>query len=274
MSQTPVLTIEDLRTYFYSRSKEAFVRSVDGVSLQINKGETLGIVGESGSGKSMTSLSVMGLVDAEPGVIAGKVSFKLNGTQKELLQDLDRYVKLNKKEGRIMEVAKNSPGWRRYVDRVMQGVRGKEIAMIFQNPKASLNPFISIGKQITESVMLNTGIKDAGEARVKDGVVESVGQLPSPSLARGAGLALDLAVVLVGEHGDVVVDGVTEEGHAWVVDPIGPQLDRLLRPCDRRVLGTEAVGHAREASDARVNVAGVVLGIDANDFAGYARHGP
>lgn len=161
----PVLTIEDLRTYFYSRSKQAFVRSVDGVSLQINKGETLGIVGESGSGKSMTSLSVMGLVDAEPGVITGRVSFKLNGTRKDLLQDLDRYVKLNKQNGRIMEVSKNSPGWRRHIDRVMHGVRGKEIAMIFQNPKASLNPFITIGKQITESVMLNTGIKDPREAR-------------------------------------------------------------------------------------------------------------
>ena len=103
MSEKPVLTIEDLRTYFYSRSKQAFVRSVDGVSLKINKGETLGIVGESGSGKSMTSLSIMGLVDGEPGVITGKVSFKLNGSRKDLLKDLNRYVKLNIKDDRIME---------------------------------------------------------------------------------------------------------------------------------------------------------------------------
>ncbi|NVM24065.1 MAG: ATP-binding cassette domain-containing protein, partial [Desulfobacterales bacterium] len=59
MSESPVLTIEDLRTYFYSRRKQAFVRSVDGVSLRINKGETLGVVGESGSGKSVTALSVL-----------------------------------------------------------------------------------------------------------------------------------------------------------------------------------------------------------------------
>jgi oligopeptide/dipeptide ABC transporter ATP-binding protein len=138
---------------------------VDGVSLKINKGETLGIVGESGSGKSMTSLSIMGLVDGEPGVISGNVSFKLNGSRKDLLKDLNRYVKLNIKNDRIMEVSKNSAGWRKNIDRVMQGVRGKEITMIFQNPKASLNPFITIGNQITESIMLNTGIKDCSEAK-------------------------------------------------------------------------------------------------------------
>ncbi len=164
MSGVPVLTIEDLRTYFYSKGKQAFIRSVDNVSLRIKKGETLGIVGESGSGKSMTSLSVMGLVDSEPGVITGRISFMANGTQRELLPDLDRYVKLAIKDERIMEVSKDTSGWRRQIDRLMQGIRGKQIAMIFQNPKASLNPFTTIGKQIKESVMLNTGIKDRKEA--------------------------------------------------------------------------------------------------------------
>ena len=56
MTAAPVLKIEDLRTYFYSRGKQAFIRSVDGVSLEIEKGEALGVVGESGSGKSVTAL--------------------------------------------------------------------------------------------------------------------------------------------------------------------------------------------------------------------------
>ena len=84
---TPLLKIEDLRTYFYSKSKQAFIRSVDGVSLEIGKGETLGIVGESGSGKSITAMSVMGLISAGPGVISGKIGFRSERVQKNLLQD-------------------------------------------------------------------------------------------------------------------------------------------------------------------------------------------
>src|SRR2546429_7584091 len=67
----PLLAIENLRTYFYSRARRAFIRSVDGVSLHVAPGETLGIVGESGSGKSVTALSAAGLVSAAPGVIGG-----------------------------------------------------------------------------------------------------------------------------------------------------------------------------------------------------------
>jgi ABC-type dipeptide/oligopeptide/nickel transport system ATPase component len=75
MSATPLLCIENLRTYFYSRAKQAFIRSVDGVDLEIARGETLGIVGESGSGKSVTMHSALGLITATPGVISGRVVF-------------------------------------------------------------------------------------------------------------------------------------------------------------------------------------------------------
>src|SRR5512136_3227369 len=101
MTTEPILKIEDLCTYFYSRSKQAFIRSVDGVSLEIAKGETLGLVGESGSGKSITALSVMGLISAGPGVIFGKIWFKTDTIQKNLLQDLEDYVKLTTKDGKI-----------------------------------------------------------------------------------------------------------------------------------------------------------------------------
>src|SRR2546430_6197210 len=70
----PLLAIENLRTYFYSRVRRAFIRSVDGVSLHVASGETLGIVGESGSGKSVTALSAAGLISAAPGVIGGRVA--------------------------------------------------------------------------------------------------------------------------------------------------------------------------------------------------------
>ncbi|UCH20844.1 MAG: ABC transporter ATP-binding protein [Deltaproteobacteria bacterium] len=165
MNSRPVLKIENLRTFFYSKGKRAFVRSVDGVNLRIGKGETLGIVGESGSGKSVTALSIMGLVPGEPGVIIGKIGLKTDNIQKNLLQDLRDYVKINMSTGRIMEVYKDNVGWQKNVDRVMQGIRGTEIAMIFQNPKLALNPFIPIGKQITESIRINTPIKKRSQAR-------------------------------------------------------------------------------------------------------------
>ncbi len=161
----PLLNIEDLRTYFYSRSKQAFIRSVDGVSLAIARGETLGVVGESGSGKSITALSVMGLISAGPGVISGKIEFATNGVQKNLLQDLNAYVKVVKKGDRIMDVTKDVIGWDQHMERIMSTVRGKGITMIFQNPKSSFNPFIPVGKQITEAILLHTPIKTEQEAK-------------------------------------------------------------------------------------------------------------
>jgi oligopeptide/dipeptide ABC transporter ATP-binding protein len=165
MTAAIVLKIEDLRTYFYSRGKQAFIRSVDGVSLEIEKGEALGVVGESGSGKSVTALSVMGLISGGPGVISGKIEFNSDRIQKNLLQDLEDFVKLTTRDRKIMDVNKDVLGWERNTERTMQGLRGKEIAMIFQNPKSSLNPFTPVGKQITEAIQLHTSIKTEAEAK-------------------------------------------------------------------------------------------------------------
>ena len=165
MVTAPLLKIEDLRTYFYSRSKQAFIRSVDGVDLELAQGETLGVVGESGSGKSITALSVMGLISDAPGVISGKIGFKTERVQTNMLQDLDDYVMLTKKNGKIMSVNKDMKGWEQRSERLMSRVRGKEIAMIFQNPKSSLNPYMSVGGQITEAIQLHTAVKGEQEAK-------------------------------------------------------------------------------------------------------------
>ena len=109
-----LLKIEDLRTHFFTH--DGTVKAVDGVSLQINRGETLGIVGESGCGKSVTALSIMRLIADPPGkIVGGKVLFE----GKNLL-DLD--------------------------DRKMRDVRGKKISMIFQEPMTSLDPVFTIGQ--------------------------------------------------------------------------------------------------------------------------------
>src|SRR5690348_1817386 len=119
----PLLVVEDLRTYFDLR--QGTVKAVDGVSFSLAPHETLAIVGESGCGKSITALSLMRLVPDPPGRIAGG-SVRLAGVD---LLTLD--------------------------DAAMREVRGKDVAMIFQEPMTSLNPVLTIGEQISEALLLH-----------------------------------------------------------------------------------------------------------------------
>ena len=115
-----LLEVNDLRTYFFTR--EGTVRAVDGVSFAVEKGKTLGIVGESGCGKSVTALSLMGLIPKPPAkIVSGSVLY----------------------EGRDLTTLS---------ERQLEDVRGREIAMIFQDPMTSLNPTLTIGTQITETI--------------------------------------------------------------------------------------------------------------------------
>jgi peptide/nickel transport system ATP-binding protein len=161
----PLLKIDNLRTYFYARSKQSFVRAVDGVSLEVGQRETVGVVGESGSGKSIAAMSVMGLIGAGPGVISGSIQYASSRVQKNLLEGLDNFVTIKQENSRVIAVSKDEAGWHKASERLMHDLRGREIAMIFQNPRASLNPYISVGKQITESVRLHTAHKSNREAR-------------------------------------------------------------------------------------------------------------
>ena len=163
--EAPLLAIENLRTYFYSRAKRAFIRSVDGASLSVSRGETLGIVGESGSGKSVTALSAAGLVTAGPGVISGRIELRSNGTGYNFLDGLERYARVTEHDGRVMAVEKDERGWRTHAEKLMAGVRGKKIAMIFQNPRSALNPYSTIGKQLVETIRLHTSFRGRGEAK-------------------------------------------------------------------------------------------------------------
>jgi len=122
-NQTPLLQIKDLKTYFFT--EDGVVKAVDGVDLQIHAGEVLGLVGESGCGKSVTSFSVMRLVDSPGKIVAGEIFFE----GRDLL-------KLNDSE--------------------MQVVRGNHISMIFQQPQTSLNPVFTIGDQIVEVILIHS----------------------------------------------------------------------------------------------------------------------
>jgi peptide/nickel transport system ATP-binding protein len=124
-ASTPLLEVQNLRTHFYTR--DGIVRAVDGVSFSVNAGETLAVVGESGCGKSVTSLSILRLIASPPGrIVEGSIRFK----GRELLA-------LSEAE--------------------MRRIRGDQISMVFQEPMTSLNPVLTIGRQISEMLTLHRG---------------------------------------------------------------------------------------------------------------------
>ncbi len=177
-----ILKVEDLRTYFYSYTKEAFIRSVDSVSFSIRKGEVLGIVGESGCGKSVAAQSILGLITDGPGIISGNIFLTRNDKTVNLLDGLSDYASIRTKRKAILEISKDISGWLKRSESLMKGIRGKVISMIFQNPKSALNPFITVGDQISESIMLHKGIQAKKEAMaIASKWLERV-QIDSPSM--------------------------------------------------------------------------------------------
>jgi len=129
MHDDPLLKITDLQTHFYTRP--GIVKSVNGVSLEVRAGETLAVVGESGSGKSVTSLSIMRLIDPPGRIVNGSILFRT-------------------KQGKRVDLTVcTEPDMRR--------IRGNDIAMVFQEPMTSLNPAFTAGDQIAEAIMLHQG---------------------------------------------------------------------------------------------------------------------
>ena len=139
----PLLTVTDLRTYFHTRT--GIYRAVDGVSFSVDRGETLGIVGESGSGKSVTCYSIMGLVPQPPGRIeSGTAMF----------------------DG--VDLLHCTPAQAR-------AIRGKRVAMIFQDPMTSLNPYLRISDQLIEPLLIHEKISKRDALKRGLAALEAVG---------------------------------------------------------------------------------------------------
>ena len=148
MSRQPLLTVEDLRVQFWT--SRGTVHAVNGISFDIAAGDTLGIVGESGCGKSVTSLALMGILPR-----AGKVT---SGTA--MFGDRDLF---------------------RLSDRELRRIRGRDIAMIFQDPMTSLNPVLTIGRQIREALETHFDMSKAEANRRVADLLDQVG-IPSADL--------------------------------------------------------------------------------------------
>jgi oligopeptide transport system ATP-binding protein len=130
----PLLQVKDLRTYFYT--EEGLVKAVDGVTYDVQEGETLALVGESGCGKSISALSLLKLIPIPPGrIVSGEVLF-----------EGDDLLKLDEDD--------------------IRKIRGNRISMVFQEPMTSLNPVLTIGKQMTEALELHLHLdRQAANAR-------------------------------------------------------------------------------------------------------------
>jgi oligopeptide transport system ATP-binding protein len=160
--ESVLLRVEDLRTYFHTRA--GVVKAVQGVSFGVNAGETLGIVGESGSGKSVTALSIMRLIPQPPGRFeGGRITFR----------DL-QLVDVQRDAGR-----RHTAVDRGISETRMREIRGGDISMIFQDPMTSLNPLLTIGRQIAESVQehMNLGKKASYDRACE--MLDKVG-IPNP----------------------------------------------------------------------------------------------
>lgn len=142
-----LLEVRDLRTSFHTR--DGVVKAVDGVSFDVEAGQTVGIVGESGSGKSVTCYSLLGLIPKPPGRIEGGEA---------RFGDLD-LLQLNEKK--------------------LRGVRGKRIGLIFQDPMTSLNPFLKISTQLIEPLLIHEGLSKSEALKRAIAELGAVG-IPDP----------------------------------------------------------------------------------------------
>ena len=207
-----ILTVKDLKTYFYTAS--GIAKAVDGVSFNIAKGETMGIVGESGSGKSVTSSSIIRLLPPRTGkIVGGSIEFE----GKDVLA-------LSKKE--------------------LNDFRGKDIAVIFQDPMTSLDPVFKIGKQMTEMIMAHQNVtkdeawKMAVEALSKVGIPEPEKRMNSYPYELSGGMCqrVIIAMALACRPKLLIADEPTTALDVTVQAQVLELLKELQRDMDTAIL--------------------------------------
>src|SRR5437899_4450656 len=180
----PILDIADLRTWFFAR--DGGVRAVDGISFHVIPGETLAIVGESGCGQSVTALSILRLIPSPPGrIVSGSIRF----AGRDLLG---------------------------LAEAEMREVRGNEISMIFQEPMTSLNPVLTIGHQIAETLTLHQGL-DRKAALAK--AVDMLRLVHIPEARRR-----------IGEYPHQLSGGRRQRGRIAMARPCTPKLRIAAKP--------------------------------------------
>ena len=201
---TLLLEVEGLKTSFFTAEGE--LKAVDGVSLSLDAGEILGLVGESGSGKSVTGYSILGLVDPPGRITGGRIRF----------------------EGRDI-TALNSGEWR--------VLRGRRVAMVFQDPMMTLNPVLRIGRQMTEALRAHAALS---RSETRQRLVEALGRagIPAPEerldayphqLSGGMRQRVAIAIALLHQPALIIADEPTTALDVTIQGQILAQVQRLCR---------------------------------------------
>ena len=157
-SQEILLEIRDLKTYF--ALDEGTVRAVDGVDLDVRRKQVVGVVGESGCGKSMTAMSVMRLVPPPGQIVEGEIRFHRQFDDRADAKD-------------IVDLAQFESN-----DRQLRDIRGNQISMVFQEPMTALSPVRTVGKQITEAILLH---QDVNKSEARDIAIETLARVKMPN---------------------------------------------------------------------------------------------
>jgi oligopeptide/dipeptide ABC transporter ATP-binding protein len=226
VSAAPLLEVRDLRTHFFTR--DGVVRAVDGVSLSVDRGRTLGLVGESGCGKSVLALSVIGLIPRPPArIVGGEVLF----------------------DGRDLTTLS---------ERELEDVRGKRIAMIFQDPMTSLNPTLTIETQLVETIRRHLDVPRREARRRAVELLDEVG-IPRPEarvrdyphrLSGGMRQRVMIAMALSCEPDLLIADEPTTALDVTVQAQVLDLLDELRRERDMAmVVITHDMGVIAEVAD-------------------------
>jgi peptide/nickel transport system ATP-binding protein len=220
-----LLEVRDLTVHF--ETDDGVVQAVDGISYTVERGKALGIVGESGSGKSVSSLTVMGLTRARNARISGQILF----------------------DGRDLLTAG---------DEELRGIRGNDIAMIFQDPLSSLHPFYKIGTQLAEAVRAH---RDVSKAQAHDRAVEMLGLVGIPEPRRrmdsyphefsgGMRQRVMIAMALINEPKLLIADEPTTALDVTVQAQILTLIERLQKELDTAVVMiTHDLGVVAESAD-------------------------
>jgi peptide/nickel transport system ATP-binding protein len=222
---SPLLEVDDLRVQF--ETEDGIVKAVDGVSFSVDRGKVLGIVGESGSGKSVSMLTVMGLSRARNATITGAARF----------------------DGQDLLKASNDD---------LRGVRGNDVAMIFQDPLSSLHPFYKVGKQLVEAIQSHQYMS---KAQARQRAIEYLGMVGIPDPARrfdsyphefsgGMRQRAMIAMALVNEPRLLIADEPTTALDVTVQAQILDLIGRLQRELDMAVIMiTHDLGVVAEVTD-------------------------
>ncbi|MBN2325140.1 MAG: ABC transporter ATP-binding protein [Spirochaetes bacterium] len=254
-----IAALEHLKVYFYDQGDRRFIRAVEDVGLTVEQKQVVGLVGESGCGKTITALSMMGLIDGEPGVVGGRFFFRpkeedrralifaiMRGNRKkydcrkgelfDLFCGLDDCVRF---DADPFTVIKDPEKWLRKNGRIMEQMRGRNISMVFQNTREALNPFVTVGSQLVRAVQCleNDKNRAALAARAEELLLSVrifnpgyVMNMYPDALSIGMSQRVLIAIALASRPGLLIADepttGLDTTNKHRIIDLLGENMER------------------------------------------------